>query len=110
MAKYITIESEEGFLVNVRCELESLTESPLTIHEKIICELYSKVQKLSKMNKFKTGDSITDGVFNAILETEPELTADIIWLHNDTYVRNVNISNFSKINDKRTIIEGGCID
>lgn len=37
---------------------------------------------------------ITNGVYDALLISEPILTADIIWLHNDAIDHDVDISNF----------------
>jgi hypothetical protein len=46
MAKHIVIERPNGIVTIVRSELETATEDPLTEHEQIINELYSKVEKL----------------------------------------------------------------
>ena len=46
MAKYIVIERPNGVVTIVRSEIETGSEEPLTEHEQIINELYSKVKKL----------------------------------------------------------------
>ncbi|MCK9447197.1 hypothetical protein M0Q50_10125, partial [bacterium] len=48
---------------------------------------------LSLLNS-SNDDIITNGVFDALLISEPRLTADIIWLHNDAIDHDVDISNF----------------
>lgn len=45
MAKYIAIERENGTVTLIRSELETVTETPLTEHEKIINELYKKLNQ-----------------------------------------------------------------
>ena len=47
MAKYIVIERLNGVVTIVRSEIETASEEPLTEHEQIINELYSKVKKLN---------------------------------------------------------------
>lgn len=47
MAKYIEIERPNGMVTIVRSELETGSEEPLTEHEQIINELYSKVKNLN---------------------------------------------------------------
>jgi predicted Zn-ribbon and HTH transcriptional regulator len=47
MAKYIEIERPNGIVTIVRSELETGGEEPLTEHEQIINELYSKVKNLN---------------------------------------------------------------
>ena len=49
---------------------------------------------LSLINHLNEGDLVTDGYFTAKIETKPRLTADIIWLHNNTYDENVDVTNF----------------
>lgn len=46
MAKHIVIERPNGIVTIVRSELETPSETPLTEHEQIINELYSKVKNL----------------------------------------------------------------
>jgi len=48
MAKYIGIERPNGMITIVRSGLETASEDPLTEHEQIINELYSKVKNLNK--------------------------------------------------------------
>lgn len=43
---------------------------------------------------FKQGDIITDGTFEARLESTPVLKADITWIHNDVQDNNVDINRF----------------
>lgn len=46
MAKHIVIERPNGTVTIVRSEIETPSEDPLTEHEQIINELYSKVKNL----------------------------------------------------------------
>ena len=46
MAKHIVIERPNGTVTIVRSEIETASEEPLTEHEQIINELYSKVKNL----------------------------------------------------------------
>lgn len=46
MAKHIVIERPNGIVTIVRSEIETPSEEPLTEHEQIINELYSKVKNL----------------------------------------------------------------
>ena len=43
---------------------------------------------------FKVGDIVTDGVYDAKLESNPTINADFMWLHNDTIEYNKDISRF----------------
>lgn len=54
-------------------------------------------EKLSLKISIKEGDTITDGVFKAYVDSSPLIKADIIWQHNEIYDRDVNISRFKKI-------------
>ena len=47
MAKYIAIERPNGMVTLVRSIIETASEYPLTEHEEIINELYSKVKNLN---------------------------------------------------------------
>lgn len=43
---------------------------------------------------FKVGDIVTDGVYDAKLESSPTIKADFVWLHNDAIEYNKDISSF----------------
>lgn len=81
-------DSHKDILIKVENELVELTkeyellkqyciEAPSTVHSSL-----------------KQGDLITDGTFEAILESTPVLKADITWTHNDVQDTNVDINRF----------------
>ena len=43
---------------------------------------------------FKIGDIVTDGVFEAEIESMPTINADFRWTHNDAVEHNKDISRF----------------
>jgi hypothetical protein len=43
---------------------------------------------------FTVGDILTDGVYEAKLESTPTINADFVWLHNDAIEYNKDISGF----------------
>ncbi len=55
---------------------------------------YHSDRMLVEKQTINIGDRITNGTHIAIVETQPTIKADIMWLHNDAYVTDADLSNF----------------
>jgi len=58
-------------------------------------ELIIKYNNLKLSNKsFNENDILTNGVYDIKLDSKPRLTADIIYLYNEVYCRDLDISGY----------------